>query len=151
MRLWPPSTRCRRITRFLRGRGQSPAAFSQPVGATDVPDDKELREAGALAIAFARFEGVITTEFKNLSHDVKGITATLAAHAEMFMPRKEAEREHEKIGKRLSDHSERLDEVEAEQSAARERQNKVMFWAVSGSTLLGGFLSFLGRKFGWTS
>ena len=34
-----------------------------------------------LHVAFARFEGTVSTEIKNLAHDMKNLFATLAAYA----------------------------------------------------------------------
>ena len=50
-----------------------------------MPDTDNGRPSGAgasqIEVAFARFEGTVSAELKNVAHDVKNLVAALAAYA----------------------------------------------------------------------
>ncbi|MCJ2102479.1 hemolysin XhlA family protein [Methylobacterium sp. E-046] len=46
-----------------------------------MPDTGSDHGRPAMEVAFARFEGSVSAEIKNLAHDVKNLVASLAAYA----------------------------------------------------------------------
>lgn len=45
------------------------------------PEQEAARGREAIEVSFARFEGTVSTELKNIAHDVKGVLASLAGYA----------------------------------------------------------------------
>jgi len=46
-----------------------------------MPDSASDHGRASMEVAFARFEGSVSAEIKNLAHDVKNLVASLAAYA----------------------------------------------------------------------
>ncbi|MEG9526141.1 MAG: hemolysin XhlA family protein [Hyphomicrobiales bacterium] len=46
-----------------------------------MPDSGSDHGRASMEVAFARFEGSVSAEIKNLAHDVKNLVASLAAYA----------------------------------------------------------------------
>jgi predicted RNase H-like nuclease len=59
-------------------------------------------DARKLDVAFARFEGTVMAELKNISHDLKGVNMRMDAQEQVYVTRREVDERRVTIDERLT-------------------------------------------------